>query len=313
VNRLANSAVIHSFRPDYDPAVDEYARGFSRALVLRSSDVKAKYSPRFEEALLNYFESTGLRAHPKFSEWWADHSGLRVAHAFNVFIPWCLDLGVNFEGARVLEIGCGTGSSTVALAAYAKHVTACDVHRPSIDVARIRVKEDGFAHKVDFVQLDATLNELSRRRHDFDVVVFYGVLEHMLPNEREQTFRSVWTALKDGGKVVIYETPNRLWPKDNHTTDLMGWSWLPPDLALRYGKLRGRFAKHLDVTAMRRLGYGMTYADLLKLINDPHTKIHYKYVREPFLQRAVAKSLTTLLRAPRWGFSEYLNLVIEKT
>lgn len=308
----AKLAVARDFKAERPGPIDEYARGFSRALVLRNSDCSDKYSAEFEESLLNYFESYGLVKHPRLSDWWADHLGGRVANAFNVFIPWCLDLSVKFAGARILEIGCGTGSSTVALAAYGESVLACDVHLPSIDVARIRVKEDGFAHKVTFLPLEPGLTELKKFSASFDIVVLYGVLEHMLPHEREETFEAIWPTLRRSGKVVVYETPNRLWPKDRHTTDLLGWSWLPPNLALRYGKWRGRFDKDLDLIGMRRLGYGITYAELLRLLQGAQFKINYKYVREPFVQRAVTKSLVNLLRAPRWGFGEYLNVIIEK-
>lgn len=308
----AKFAPARDFKSERPGPRDEYARGFSRALVLRSSDCSDKYSAEFEESLLNYFDSYGLVEHPRLSEWWADHLGGRVAHAFNVFIPWCLDLSVKFAGARILEIGCGTGSSTVALAAYGESVLACDVHLPSIDVARIRVKEDGFAHKVTFLRLEPGLTDLKKFSGNFDIVVFNGVLEHMLPHEREETFTAIWPNLRRSAKVVVYETPNRLWPKDRHTTDLMGWSWLPPDLALKYGKWRGRFDKELDLVGMRRLGYGITYAELLRLLEGAEFKINYKYVREPFVQRAVTKGLVNLLRAPRWGFAEYLNVIIEK-
>ena len=308
----AKLAAVRGLTAERSAPIEEYARGFARALVLRNSDCSDKYSAELQDSLFNYFESYGLGKHPRLSDWWTDHLGGRVAHAFNVFIPWCLDLSVRFTGARILEIGCGTGSSTVALAAYGESVVACDVHLPSIDVARIRVKEDGFAHKVTFLPLEPGLAELKKLKANFDIVVLYGVLEHMLPHEREETFKTIWPLLGRAGKVVVYETPNRLWPKDRHTTGLLGWSWLPPNLALRYGKWRRKFDKDLDQVGMRRLGYGITYAELLRLLPRAQFKIDYKYVREPLVQRALTKGLVNLFRAPRWGFGEYLNVIIEK-
>jgi S-adenosylmethionine-dependent methyltransferase len=221
---------------------------------------------------------------------------------------------VNLEGARVLEVGCGTGSSTVALAAHADFVLACDIHLPSINAARIRLKEDGFAHKVSFLHIQPGSSELVAPDEKFDVVILYGVVEHMLPSEREQLFRNVWKLLRRSGKLVLYETPNRLWPKDQHTTGLICWSWLPPAWALRYGKWRGALDPETDLVKMYRLGFGLSYRELVKRLKECEARyaIRFKYTREPFYQRAVIKTLTTLIRTPRWGFSENLNLVIEK-
>jgi len=221
---------------------------------------------------------------------------------------------VNLEGARVLEVGCGTGSSTVALAAHTDFVLACDIHLPSINAARIRLKEDGFAHKVTFIHIQPSSSKFVAHDEEFDVVILYGVVEHMLPSEREQLFRNVWKLLRRNGKLVLYETPNRLWPKDRHTTGLIGWSWLPPAWALRYGKWRGALDPETDLVKMYRLGFGLSYRELMKRLEECEARyaIRFKYAREPFYQRAVIKTLTTLIRTPRWGFSENLNLVIEK-
>jgi SAM-dependent methyltransferase len=311
---LPNATRPPAGNPDFS-SNEAYLKGFTRCLALRSnSNAGPKYSEEFQESLRAYFESYGLLDHPKLPDWWTDHFGARVAHAFNSFIPWCQELSVNFEGARVLEIGCGTGSSTVALAAHSRCVLACDIHRPSLNAARIRLKEDGFAHKVTFLLLDPELEELSALTGKFDLVVLYGVLEHMLPEEREKMFRAIWDVLDRRGRIILYETPNRLWPKDHHTTGLVGWSWLPPSWALRYGRWRGKFDSETDLVRMRRLGYGITYAELLNLLRGCGAKhaIRFKYVREPFYQRLLIKVAVALLRAPRWGFSENLNIVIER-
>ncbi len=53
-------------------------------------------------------------------------------------IPWLNSLG-DLSGKTVLEIGCGTGSATVALAEQGAFVTAIDEDAGSLSVAKERV------------------------------------------------------------------------------------------------------------------------------------------------------------------------------
>src|SRR5262245_54239845 len=55
-----------------------------------------------------------------------DHLFRRLEHARAQVIPW-LDAARRLDGARVLEIGCGTGSATVALAEQGARVTGVDL------------------------------------------------------------------------------------------------------------------------------------------------------------------------------------------
>src|ERR1043166_1292770 len=299
---------------EVDVLAESYCRGFRRCLALRQDTSDGKYSDKLREALRTYFQSYGLLEHPRFPEWWDHHLGSRGAHAFNVFIPWLEELAGSLDGKTILEIGCGTGSSTVALAAHAHSVTACDIHLPSLETARIRLIEDGLAHKVKLLTISPGLDELTRLRESFDVIVLYGVLEHMLPEERTNLFRTIWDLLRIRGQIVLYETPNRLFLTDRHTTGLFGWSWLPPNWALRYGKWRGAFDESTDLAAMYRLGFGMTYWGLKDLLqsNEIKYEIRSKYVGGPVWRRAWLKLLTTFLRAPQCAFAENINLVIEK-
>ena len=294
-------------------AIDsEYRRGFARCLSLRdSSSNDRKYSERFQHALRAYFDSYGFLAHPRLESWWKDHTGLRVAHAFNVFIPWCLT-NIDLSSASVLEIGCGTGSSTVALAAHANNVVACDIHAPSIEVARIRLEEDGYSDTVKFRLLDPGLGSLVNDQSKYDVIVMYALLEHMLPQERGAIFQTAWKLLSEKGAIVIYETPNRLLPVDRHTTGLRFWHWLPPKQALAYGKWRGRFSKNITLEQMYREGYGLSYRELIKCLNGKSYRITFNYVREQLWKRAIIRFLMLLLRVPRWGFGENLNIKIFK-
>ena len=60
-----------------------------------------------------------------------DHSRRRLRVFRTQVIPW-LESARTLSGARILEIGCGTGASTVALAEQGANVTAIDIDEESL-------------------------------------------------------------------------------------------------------------------------------------------------------------------------------------
>src|SRR5688500_14623008 len=74
---------------------------------------------------------------PSYTEYLvADHLHTGLDGDRSTVIPW-LDRVRRLEGLRVLDIGCGTGSSTVALAEQGARVTAID-----IDAGALRVRSE---------------------------------------------------------------------------------------------------------------------------------------------------------------------------
>ncbi|MGH7226971.1 MAG: hypothetical protein ACRELF_27465, partial [Gemmataceae bacterium] len=141
----------------------------------------------------------------------------------------------------------------------------------------------------------------------------YALFEHMMPAERSACFDALWQKLRSGGHLVVYETPNRIWPYDSHTTQLYGWQWLPPRWALWYGKRRRKFSQDADLETMYREGYGMTWCDWRRLLDDkPHTFVAGTDWRGPRLKRAIGKTLGLLLLRPRWTICRYWNFILRK-
>lgn len=84
-------------------------------------------------------------------------------------VPW-LDSLRHLDNSKILEIGCGTGSSTVALAEQGATVTAIDIDEGALQVAIDRCKTYG---------IDAEF-----RNNSFDFIIFFACLEHMTVTER---------------------------------------------------------------------------------------------------------------------------------
>ena len=179
-------------------------------------------------------------------------------------IPW-LDHARRLEGARILEIGCGTGSASVALAEQGAQVTAVDIDEPAVQVTRDRCQ----AYGLEVTALVLNSSEAARRfaAERFDFIIFYASLEHMTYAERLAAMKGTWDLLPEGSLWCVVEAPNRLWYQDGHTSLLPFFHWLPDDLAFDYSRfspregLRADFREHSEATdhEFLRQGRGVSY------------------------------------------------------
>ncbi len=172
---------------------------------------------------------------------------IRLSQAHDHFVPW-LSEAVSLDGARVLEIGCGTGSSTAALLIAGANVLGLELDASAMSVALERCKLLGIdrmprfqAIAPNWLETDANFDWTALAR-DYapTVVVCYALLEHLSIQERFVLLRNAMRALPLGGHLVIFETPNRLMTVDWHTTKMLFSEILPDELALRYLALSPR-------------------------------------------------------------------------
>lgn len=97
---------------------------------------------------------------------------------------------------RVLELGCGTGSTALLLAGDVGHMTATDLSPEMIAIARNKPTE---ADNITFAVQDAAPQEAG-----FDAILAFNLF-HLVP-DMEARFRQIHTALAEGG-VFISKTP----------------------------------------------------------------------------------------------------------
>jgi S-adenosylmethionine-dependent methyltransferase len=161
----------------------------------------------------------------------------RIVYNRNRIVPW-LNSVKSLEGAQVLEIGCGTGISTLALSEQGAHVVGIDVDQGALAVAKDRMQLAGFESELHFENAYEIKSKFGDRKFDF--IIYYAVVEHMTIDERLSSLEQAWSMLSDGAFLAVIETPNRLWFYDSHTAGLPFYDWLPHDLAFYYSKFSGR-------------------------------------------------------------------------
>ena len=113
------------------------------------------------------------------------------------------------EADRVLEIGCGTGGTALRLAAGVSHITATDVSRGMIEIARSKLGPET-PDNVTFRQADAADLAVGR---PFDAICAFSLLHlvddvpHVLDRVRAQLkpgglFISKTVCVKDGSFLI---------------------------------------------------------------------------------------------------------------
>ena len=91
----------------------------------------------------------------------AEYDALISAEDADRALPEVLDWLVRIEGARIADVGAGTGRFARLLAGRAEHVHLIDRAGPMLEVARARLAEDGLTN-VELHVADARQLPLAR-------------------------------------------------------------------------------------------------------------------------------------------------------
>ncbi len=137
------------------------------------------------------------------SRWWDPAGDFRPLHEINPLrLDW-IRRYVDLAGARVLDIGCGGGILTEAVAACGAAVTGIDMADGPLSVARLHQIETGA--KIDYRQTTAEAIATTDAGQ-FDVVTCLEMLEHV--PQPGHVVRSCSQLVKPGGHV-FFSTINR--------------------------------------------------------------------------------------------------------
>lgn len=116
------------------------------------------------------------------------------------------------NGDKVLDIGCGTGTSALIIARDTGdrgEVVGTDLSSKMLDIAKRKLMKSGFRN-VTFLQANA--EAIPYPDSYFDKIAAFAVLHEMDHEGRINTLREVYRLLKPGGKALIadYDMPEKI-------------------------------------------------------------------------------------------------------
>lgn len=132
------------------------------------------------------------------NRWWDRESEFKPLHDINPLRVNYIDERAPLAGKRVLDVGCGGGILSEAMAQRGATVSAIDMGEGPLAVAKIHLLESGL--DIDYQQSTA---EAYAEQHagEFDTVTCLEMLEHV--PEPASVIQALATLLKPGGQLFL--------------------------------------------------------------------------------------------------------------
>ncbi|MGH8077755.1 MAG: bifunctional 2-polyprenyl-6-hydroxyphenol methylase/3-demethylubiquinol 3-O-methyltransferase UbiG [Lysobacter sp.] len=150
----------------------------------------------FSQAELDKFGALANR-------WWDPQGPQKALHALNPARLGYVAARATLRGAQVLDVGCGAGLLSEALAGEGAHVVALDLAPELIKIAKLHRLETGVS--VDY-RLQSAESLAAEMPGQFDVITCMEMLEHV--PDPASIIDACASLLKPGGKLFV-STLNR--------------------------------------------------------------------------------------------------------
>lgn len=142
------------------------------------------------------------------------------------------------EGLRVVDLGCGWGTVSFALAREAGAVVGVDFARAAVEICQGRLGAEP-RENLSFIRADA--RETGLPGGEWDLVVAADLVEHLPPEHTRAVYREARRLLRPEGRLVIW-TPN----PGHFLERLRAWGLLRPDPTHVDYKTLGRVTSELE-------------------------------------------------------------------
>jgi len=136
-------------------------------------------------------------------QWWDKNGSLKSLHDINPLRLSFINDAVNCSGKKILDIGCGGGVLSEALAGEGAHITGIDIGDQAISVAASHAKENN----LEISYFKETVEGFSKTHPEkFDIITCMELIEHV--PDPFSVISAAAILLKPGGDL-FFGTINR--------------------------------------------------------------------------------------------------------
>ena len=153
-------------------------------------------TPNVDRSEIAKFEALANR-------WWDRNSEFKPLHDINPLRAGFIDQQLNLAGQKVLDVGCGGGILTEAMAQRGAQVTGIDLGEAPLAVAKLHLLESGL--EVNY-QMASAEDFSQGHKEAFSVITCLEMLEHV-PNPAS-VLDACYEMLSPGGHLFV-STINR--------------------------------------------------------------------------------------------------------
>ena len=117
------------------------------------------------------------------------------------------------NGARAIDLGCGSGANVVFLAEHGFEATGVDFSPVALNKARALAASSGVAQRLRFIEADLTAPSIEGIDGLFDLVVDYGTIDDFKGDRRLAIARHPARLTRPGGHFLMwcfYAAPSEL-------------------------------------------------------------------------------------------------------
>ena len=161
-----------------------------------NDETRNRTDENFRQAELDKFGALANR-------WWDPHGPQKALHALNPARLGYVAARCSLQGAQVLDVGCGAGLLSEALAGEGAEVVALDLAPELLKVARLHGLESGVAVDYRLQSVESLAAEMPGR---FDAITCMEMLEHV--PDPAAIIGACARLLNPGGKLYV-STLNR--------------------------------------------------------------------------------------------------------
>jgi 2-polyprenyl-6-hydroxyphenyl methylase / 3-demethylubiquinone-9 3-methyltransferase len=136
-------------------------------------------------------------------DWWNPEGPMKPLHQINPLRLQAIQNNVDLSGKKVLDIGCGGGLLSEAMAKCQAQVTGIDLSEALIETARKHAEHNDLA--IDYQVISST-NLLATQSDSYDVITCMELLEHV--PDPCQIVQECAQLVKPGG-MLFFATINR--------------------------------------------------------------------------------------------------------